>query len=211
MGDRQLSSPSERYDARIARRSSTILQQRVVEQERQTVAQALDGVLGDDSIAEAAARIVAGRRRFVIGSGKSYAYACLLAFDLSVGLSQVILIDGTVVRAVDLLTDVRTGDVLVAFSLRRYRRDTIEIAQAFVDAGGQLVAITDAPEAPLAAIADQAIVVGTESASHADSPTVVAAVVHVLSTLTTASAKGARRRIGERDRLNAALGLYQDD
>src|SRR5690606_25414546 len=99
----------------------------------------------------------------------------------------------------------------VAFSLRRYRRDTIDIAHAFVDAGGQLVAITDAPDAPLAGIADQAIVVGTESASYADSPTVIAAVVHVLATLTTASAKGARRRLSERDRLDAVLGLYQDE
>jgi len=40
---------------------------------------------------------------------------------------------------------------------------------------------------------------------------VVAAVVHVLATLTTASAKGARRRLGERDRLNTDLGLYVVD
>lgn len=211
MSDRQLNTPTDRYDARIARRSSTILQQRVVEQQRHTIGEALDGVLGDDSIAEAAARIVAGRRRYVIGSGKSYAYASLLAFDLGVGLSQVTLIDQTVVRAVDLLTDVRSSDVMVAFSLRRYRRDTIEIARSFVAAGGELVAITDAPDAPLAGIATQSIVVGTESASYADSPTVIAAVVHVLATLTTASAKGARRRLAERDRLDAMLGHYQDE
>lgn len=209
--DRRLTSPSERYDARLARRSSTLLQRRVIESERAAITSALDEILSDDALAEAAARVVAARRRFVIGSGKSHAYASLLAFDLGVGLSQVILIDGTATRPVDLLTDVRSGDLMVAFSLRRYRRDTVDVATSFARAGGQLVAITDAEDAPLAEIADQTIMVDTHSASYADSPTIVAAVVHVLATLTTASAKGARRRLETRERINSELGLYLND
>ena len=206
--NRELTSPQERYDARLQRRSSTLLQRRVVEQERATIEGALDLILADDSIAQAAARIVAARRRFIIGSAKSFSYASLLAFDLGVGLSQVTLIDGTVVRGVDVLADVRSNDLMVAFSFRRYRRDTVEIARRFVDAGGELVAVTDFEDAPLAKIADQCIYVATGSASYVDSPTVVASVLHVLATLTTASAKGARRRLVERDRLNTELGLY---
>jgi DNA-binding MurR/RpiR family transcriptional regulator len=207
---RELASPHQRYDARLQRRSSTQLQRRVVEQERASSEQALDRIMADDSIAQAAARIVAARRRFIIGSAKSFSYASLLAFDLSAGLSQVTLIDGTVVRGVDVLSDVRSNDLMVAFSLRRYRRDTVEIARAFVEAGGELVAVTDFEDAPLAKIANQSIYVATGSASYVDSPTVVASVLHVLATLTTASAKGARRRLGERDRLNTELGLYVD-
>jgi DNA-binding MurR/RpiR family transcriptional regulator len=206
--NRELASPHQRYDARLQRRSSTQLQRRVVEQERASIEQALDRIMADDSIAQAAARIVAARRRFIIGSAKSFSYASLLAFDLSAGLSQVTLIDGTVVRGVDVLSDVRSNDLMVAFSLRRYRRDTVEIARAFVEAGGELVAVTDFEDAPLAKIANQSIYVATGSASYVDSPTVVASVLHVLATLTMASAKGARRRLGERDRLNTELGLY---
>jgi DNA-binding MurR/RpiR family transcriptional regulator len=206
--NRELSSPHERYDARLQRRSSTLLQRRVVEQERATIEEALDQILADDSIAQAAARIVAARRRFVIGSAKSFSYASLLAFDLGVGLSQVTLIDGTVVRGVDVLSDVRSSDLMVAFSFRRYRRDTVDIARRFVEAGGELVAVTDFEDAPLAKLADQCIYVATGSASYVDSPTVVASVLHVLATVTTASAKGARRRLVERDRLNTELGLY---
>jgi DNA-binding MurR/RpiR family transcriptional regulator len=211
LDNRRLSSPSDRYDARMARRSSTMLQKRVIERERELLSAAWDDVLADASIAEAAARIVGARRRLVIGSGRSHAYASLLAFDLGVGLSQVTLVDGTVVRAVDLLADVRADDVMIAFSLRRYRRYTVDIASAFAAAGGQLVAITDSVDAPLAKIANQTILVGTESASYLDSPTVVAAVVEVLATLTIASAKGARRRLGERERLTTALDLYFND
>ncbi|TDW81435.1 MULTISPECIES: MurR/RpiR family transcriptional regulator [Kribbella] len=206
--NRELASPHERYDARLQRRSSTLLQRRVVEQERASIDEALDQILTDESIAQAAARIVAARRRFIIGSAKSYSYASLLAFDLGVGLSQVTLIDGTVVRGVDVLSDVRSNDLMVAFSFRRYRRDTVEIARRFVEAGGELVAVTDFEDAPLAKLADQCIYVATGSASYVDSPTVVASVLHVLATLTTASSKGARRRLMERDRLNTELGLY---
>jgi DNA-binding MurR/RpiR family transcriptional regulator len=206
--NRELASPHERYDARLQRRSSTVLQRRVVEQERATIEEALDLIGADGSIAEAAARIVAARRRFIIGSAKSFSYASLLAFDLGVGLSQVTLIDGTVVRGVDVLADVRPNDLMVAFSFRRYRRDTVEIARRFTEAGGELVAVTDFEDAPLAKLADQCIYVATGSASYVDSPTVVASVLHVLATLTTASAKGARRRLVERDRLNTELGLY---
>ena len=206
--NRELSSPHERYDARLQRRSSTLLQHRVVEQERASIEEALDQILADDAIAQAAARIVAARRRFIIGSAKSFSYASLLAFDLGVGLSQVTLIDGTVVRGVDVLSDVRSSDLMVAFSFRRYRRDTVDIARRFVEAGGELVAVTDFEEAPLAKLADQCIYVATGSASYVDSPTVVASVLHVLATVTTASAKGARRRLVERDRLNTELGLY---
>jgi DNA-binding MurR/RpiR family transcriptional regulator len=206
--NRELASPHERYDARLQRRSSTMLQRRVVEQERASIDDALDQILTDESIAQAAARIVAARRRFIIGSAKSYSYASLLAFDLGVGLSQVTLIDGTVVRGVDVLSDVRSNDLMVAFSFRRYRRDTVDIARRFVEAGGELVAVTDFEDAPLAKLADQCIYVATGSASYVDSPTVVASVLHVLATLTTASSKGARRRLMERDRLNTELGLY---
>jgi len=206
--NRELASPHERYDARLQRRSSTMLQRRVVEQERASIDEALDQILTDESIAQAAARIVAARRRFIIGSAKSFSYASLLAFDLGVGLSQVTLIDGTVVRGVDVLADVRANDLMVAFSFRRYRRDTVEVARRFVEAGGELVAVTDFEDAPLAKLADQCIYVATGSASYVDSPTVVASVLHVLATLTTASAKGARRRLVERDRLNTELGLY---
>src|SRR6266508_2027911 len=60
--NRELASPHQRYDARLQRRSSSMLQQRVVEQERASIAEALNKILADDSIAQAAARIVAARR-----------------------------------------------------------------------------------------------------------------------------------------------------
>jgi len=207
----ELNSPHERYDARVQRRSALVLKRRVVEQEREQLSHALDWAKDDPSFERIAALIVAARRRFVLGAAKSFTFASLLAMDLSAGLANVTLIDGTIVRPLDVLSDVRTSDVLVAFSLARYRKYTIDMAELFKQAGGTLVVITDAPDAPLVAIADECLVVDTASASFANSPTSVALVIHILTTLTTASAKGAGRRLLERDRLGEQLGLYVED
>lgn len=209
--DRDLHSPRQRFDARVQRRSGAVLQRRVVDQEVSSLDTAMHALLRDGSAEKAAALVVGARRRFVLGSGKSFAYACLLAADLSAALANVTTIDGRIVQAIDVLTEVRSSDVLVVFSLRRYHRESVEVARQFISRGGTLVVITDSPQAPLAAVGHAVIVVRTESASYSDSPTAVAAVAHVLATLTTASAKGAQRRLGERDRYARALGTYLDE
>jgi DNA-binding MurR/RpiR family transcriptional regulator len=209
--NRQLSSPDERFGARLQRRSTAAaLLQQVVVQETANLSSTLERLRADGSLEQAARRIVAAKRRFVTGGSKSWSYASLLATDLSASMANVILIDGTVVRAVDVLADVRPGDVLVAFSLRRYARSTIAVAEEFAAAGGAVVGVTDDAGSAVARAADVAVVVSTDSASYADSPTAVAAVVHILATLAAASAKGARRRLARRDVLTARLGVYAD-
>jgi DNA-binding MurR/RpiR family transcriptional regulator len=185
-----------------------VLTRRLVGQQEAHLTSALDAVAAAGVLPRAAGLVVAARRRYVTGTAKSLAFATLLAADLSVGLSHVQLVDEATVHGLDVLPEVGASDVLVAFSFRRYRRETVAFARAFAAAGGVLVAITDDEDAPLAAVATQTVVVDTDSASFADSPTAVVAVSHVLATLAAASAKGARRRIAARDRLAADLGLY---
>jgi DNA-binding MurR/RpiR family transcriptional regulator len=209
--DRSLTTPHERFDDRIRpRTSSRALRAKLIERESATLADALGRLADDDALLDAAALVVAARRRFVAGFGKSVAYANLLAWDLSAGLASVQLIDGTTIRPIDVLSETRASDVLVAFSFRRYQRATITLAEQFAAAGGSVIAVTDACDAPLVGLAQQVIVVPTASASYADSPTAVAAVCHLLAALATASAKGARRRLAERDRLSAVLHDYVD-
>jgi DNA-binding MurR/RpiR family transcriptional regulator len=209
--NRRLASPNQRYGARLQRRSTaTALLQQLVQQETANLATTLERLEADGSLEQAARRIVAAKRRFITGGSKSWSYASLLATDLSASLAHVTLIDGTVVRAVDVLSDVRPNDVLVAFSLRRYARSAIAVAREFAAAGGTVVGITDDPESAVGKVSDVAVVVSTASASYADSPTAVAAVVHILATLTAASAKGARRRIARRDVIIQRLGVYEE-
>ena len=209
--NRRLASPDQRYGARLQRRSTaTALLQQLVQQETANLATTLERLEADGSLERAARRIVAAKRRFITGGSKSWSYASLLATDLSASLAHVTLIDGTVVRAVDVLSDVRPSDVLVAFSLRRYARSTIAVAREFAAAGGTVIGVTDDPESAVAKVSEVAVVVSTASASYADSPTAVSAVVHILATLTAASAKGARRRLARRDVITQRLGVYEE-
>jgi DNA-binding MurR/RpiR family transcriptional regulator len=193
------------------RSASSTLQRKIIARERRILANAFERLEVDGTAVAATALVVAARRRYVIGEGKSFAYATLLAGDLSAGLSQVTLIDGAIVRPLDILADVRNTDVLIAFSVQRYRRYTIEFARQFREAGGSVVAVTDSTSAPISSIASVNIVVPTENTPQEDSPTALVAAIHVLTALTTASAKGARRRIEKRTKLTRALNIYFDE
>jgi DNA-binding MurR/RpiR family transcriptional regulator len=208
--DRSLSSPNARFGDRFRTSvSASTVQARVVEAETRSLTTTFSELVRTGAAARASALIVGARRKFIAGEGKSATYAELLDSDLSATLSNVFLVDGRALSGLTVLTDVRASDVLVVFSMRRYRRESLRLGKLFKQAGGQLVVVTDSEDAPLAPLADALITVHTGSASYADSPTAVAAVCHLLSALTSSSAKGARRRLAERDDLAQALDLYE--
>ena len=200
-------------------RASTLLKQRLLEAHRAELEAGLAWAASDPSLEAAAALVTGSRRRFVIGAATSFTYASLLAAKLSAALAKVTLVDGTIVRPLDLLSDVRDSDVMIAVSFSPYRRYTVEAAVPFVRAGGSLVVITDAPDAPLVAHATEAVVVDARvdrsdgaGRLHPESPlappVVVAMVIDVLTALSSASAKGAQRRLADRERLAQELHLY---
>ena len=162
----------------------------------------------DVAVFQELAQIVGARRRFVIGATQSFSYASLLALDLSASLANVHLVDGTIIRPIDVLSDVRSSDAMVAFSVQRYRKYTIDIAAAFRDAGGRLLVITDSPDAPLAQLGADVVLVPPPGVSFGQSPSSLSLVISVIASLTAASAKGAGRRSAQRDHLGEVLDLY---
>ena len=207
----ELRSPEERFRARIQSQntSAAALQAEIMRRERATLDRAFSDLSASGVVPRAAAMICAARRKFIVGRGRSAAFATLLRSDLSSGVSNVFLVDGFGLEMSDVLSDVRSTDVLVAFSLRRYRRETVDFGRGFAEAGGKLVVITDALDAPLAGSADSLIAVDTDSASFADSPTALAATCLLLSALVTARAKGAQRRLRVREDVFDELGWYE--
>jgi DNA-binding MurR/RpiR family transcriptional regulator len=200
-------------------RSATVLKTRLLDAHRDEFAAALEWAAEDPSLEAAAARITAARRRFVLGAATSFTYASLLAAKLSAALAKVTLVDGTIVRPLEILSDVHDTDVMIAISLQPYRRYTVDVAGPFVEAGGSLVLITDSGSSPLIPYAAEAVVIaarppGTEVSDRlhpetpAASPAAVGLVVDILTALSSASAKGAQRRLAERERLAVELGLY---
>ena len=71
----------------------------------------------------------------------------------------------------DQLLWVQPDDVLLVFSIRRYASGPAKVAQHFRDAGGQVLAITDSPAAPVATLAHHHLQVHTSNASPFDSYT----------------------------------------
>lgn len=210
--NRRLTTQGARFRARIRTGTSAqILRDRVMRKETESLASTFEHLCSDDSLQRAAALIVSSRRRFVMGAGKSSAYASLLSADLAAGLANVYQIDGTSLHAIDVLTDVRANDVLVCFSVRRYRVETVDLARLYSEQGGHVVVVTDSDTSPLVPIGEVVLTVDTGSESYADSPLPIVSVCHLLSTLTIASAKGARRRLLARDTLGTTLHQYLPD
>lgn len=188
---------------------------RILDRELDNVRSTLDRGERSGSFELVAQRIVGARTKLVAGELKSRAYATLLVSDLSASLPGVHLLDGSTGRTLDLLAAVGPPDVLIAFCLRRYSRSTVALAKVVSEAGGFVIGFTDRDDSPLGTLADLNVVVTTtstpiESGPAADSPTAVAAAVHAVVTLATASAKGAGRRLARRGELARQLALYQE-
>lgn len=210
--NRHLTTQGARFRARIRTGTSAqMLRDRVMRKETESLASTFEHLRSDDALQRAAALIVSSRRRYVVGAGRSSAYASLLSADLAAGLANVFQIDGSSLHAIDVLTDVRAHDVLVCFSVRRYRVETVELARLYSARGGHVVVVTDSDSSPLVPIGEVVLTVDTGSETYTDSPLPIVAVCHLLSTLTIASAKGARRRLVVRDELGTTLHQYLPD
>nr|WP_225752358.1 SIS domain-containing protein [Pseudoclavibacter sp. Marseille-Q3772] len=206
----QRRSPRKRYDRRVPQNlSAATLEERIIASDTQALTHTYEQIAATESARQAAALVLKSRRRFIAGEGTSSAFALLLATELSATLSNIHLIESHALSPLVALTDVRATDVLLLFSMRPYRSMMVRLAREFHGSGGTVVIVTDSAQAPTAKFADRLIVVNTGTSPFIDSPTPIAAVTHLLGTLISASAKGARRRLNERDRMAARLELYE--
>ena len=211
MVDRGLRTPGARFSARLAKRPlSKSLVDRIIERETGNVASTLRSLANNGSLALAAGMLVAGRRRYIIGERKSYAYAHLLGADLQSFLPAVTVLDGLVNRPMDILVDATPRDVAVCFSVRRYSRGSVAAAAALRRAGTPAIGITDDAASPLAKLVDLPLVAEIGSESLVDSPTAIASVLHALVTITAVHARSARRRLTAREELARDLGVYSE-
>lgn len=201
--------PSERFDARLERPTSgEMLRDQIVSLERANILSALESIGQDPAVLAAAVTIVGARRRTIVGVGRSHLHAQLFAHSLRASLRGVAVLGTDFEESVNVLSEVGTDDAVVAFSFRRYRAHTIQVAELAHRSGATVVAITDSADSPISQFAQTVIVVPTGSGSHLDSPTGITVVGHILATLATARAKGARRRLGSREILENELLDY---
>ena len=132
-----------------------------------------------DRLVAAARALTSARRVYCLGLRSSHSVAWHLHYVLTLVGDRSIHIDGIGATGADALARATNRDILLVTSVMPYTRLTVELAEYAVRRGIAVVAITDSQVAPLAQIAQDVIVVPTESPSffHAMSPAFAVAEV----------------------------------
>ncbi|WP_127595781.1 MurR/RpiR family transcriptional regulator [Nitratireductor alexandrii] len=140
----------------------------------------IDRLAAPDSLAalaDAAALLATARRIHCLGLRSSHAVAAQFAYIMSFLGDRTVLLGTDGFGGYDAVRVARAEDALLAVSVAPYSRLTLDVAHWAAGENVPVVAITDSPVSPLAAIARHTILVSTESPSffHSMAPAFVAA------------------------------------
>jgi len=163
--------------------------------------------LGGGKLAELARPIATARQLWVVSGETSQAGAHAFHSGIKMIRSNVHWVEEH--SAARDLTSAKKGDVVVAFDFARYRRHATLVTRSLADAGVQVVAVTDGPLSPLAALTDTWCGIQVPAVGPFDSsvPAVIVAellVAQVASELRDA----ARDKIDRTEALWEATGTF---
>lgn len=157
----------------------------------------------------AADMIASASRVFCLGQRSSFSVAYIFHYVRSLFGSNSVLVDGSGGSGVDTLRAIGKGDVLLAISVNRYVRHTIDAAKFAKDRGARVVALTDSEMSPLVSFADKAILVRTETPSFFHTMAPAFAAVECLAALVAARrGRETLAALDESERQLATFGTY---
>ncbi len=135
----------------------------------------------------AAAKLIAGAERvFCLGLRSSFAVAYIFHYVRSLFGASSVLVDGAGGTGVDLLRTIGSADVMLAISVKAYTRHTVHAARYSRARGVRIVAVTDSEMSPLAALAQETLIVRTETPSFFHTMAPAFAAVECLAALVAA-------------------------
>jgi len=170
---------------------------------------ALGSDQGLERILSLAERLHTARRIYSLGLRSSHAVAWHLHYILSLIGDRSQLLDGIAGTGPDALRNATPDDVLLAVSVMPYTQQTIELAQHAAHCGIPVLAITDSEVAPLAQIAESAVVVPTEGPSFFHSMAAGFVVAEILGALIAGrEGEAALRSMRHTDRYFADLNIH---
>lgn len=120
------------------------------------------------------------RDLYILGGDFTEAAARHLEFHLRKMRPRVRLLDHDLVRRADTVADLRRRDVLIAFDIRRYQRDTVITARLAAQRGAMVVLVTDQWMSDAAEAADLVFRCRVDGPSRWDSLVGMIAFVEVL-------------------------------
>lgn len=139
-----------------------------------------------EQLAAAAGIIAKAERVFCLGLRSAFSVAYIFHYVRSLFGSNSVLVDGSGAIGIDVLRSIKQGDVLLAVSVRRYVRHTLDAVKYAKSRGASIVAITDSELSPLSTLADETIVVQTDSPSFFHTMAPAFAAVECLAALVAA-------------------------
>lgn len=141
--------------------------------------------LDEETVNRAIAVLLKARRIFIVGSGASHYVGAFLEDGLALYLDTDVVFAssrGGPERAVRHMLSAGPQDIVVAISLPRYSRATLELARFSKKRGAVLLAITDGPASPLVPLADMTLFAPARNSFLPNSPTAAFAVADALIT-----------------------------
>ncbi|CAN7353769.1 MurR/RpiR family transcriptional regulator [Bosea sp. LjRoot90] len=141
--------------------------------------------LEEETVNRAIALLLKARRIFIVGSGASHYVGAFLEDGLALYLDADVVFAssrGGPERAVRHMLSTGPKDVVIAISLPRYSRATLELAKFTKKRGAILIALTDGPSSPLVPLADMTLYAPARNSFLPNSPTAAFAVADALIT-----------------------------
>lgn len=141
--------------------------------------------LDKQTVDRAIAALLKARRIFIIGYGASHHVGAFLEDGLLLYLEADVIFAtarGGPERASNQMLSAGPDDLVIAISLPRYSRSTLELAKFAKQRDAMLLAITDKPSSPLVAIADMTLFAPARNNFLPNSPTAAFAVADALIT-----------------------------
>ncbi len=136
----------------------------------------LDGAVFDDVVA----RMLKARAIYVMGLRSAAPLAQFMAYYLNYIFDDVHLVSSGSTDVFEEISSLSEKDLLVGISFPRYSSRTLEAMRFAKRTGAEVVAITDGPMSPLAAIASATLVARTDMASFVDSLAAPLSVINAL-------------------------------
>lgn len=134
----------------------------------------------------AATRIAGAERVFCFGARSTFSVAHIFHYLRSLFGDASIMVDGPGGTGIDALRGIGPKDVLLAVTMTPYARETAKAARYAADRGAAVIVITDSELSPLASVADETVVVHTETPSFFDTMAPAFAAMECLAALVAA-------------------------
>lgn len=142
--------------------------------------------LDDATVTRAIALLLGARRIFIVGTGASHHVASFLEEGLALYLDADVIFAasrGGPTRTIRQMLSGGPGDLVVAISMPRYSRSTLEICSFAAQRSMPILALTDALISPLAQIADLTLFAPAGSRLLPNSPSAIFALADALITV----------------------------